>query len=315
MTTALRDFVRHPGDTLALVTEKSGEMRHRANNLDRDVKDALLKTRGEHGIYVSVQRSAFYLTAMADRTVSVPTWLGGYRQALAEGMSEEDAVRAGDRSVRLSQGAGGAKDLAAVQRNSELMKLLTMYYTPFSVLYARLRDVGHTSRSPRDLPRLVARSLALVILPAVLVELLAGRGPDDEEDKVMWAARKALLYPSASMPVIRDLVNWQVEPALAKASGGSVHFQPGYKLSPVVQAVEKIGNLPGKVIDGWTGDRPWDDVAWNSLEVSGYIFGLPTAQPRITGEYLTDLWTGSASPDNAAQALHDVLFRRPIERR
>lgn len=315
MTAALRDFVRHPGDTLALVAEKSGEMRHRQNTLDRDVKDALLKTRGAHGIYVGVQRSAFYFTAMADRTVSVPTWLGGYRQALAEGMSEEDAVRYGDRAVRLSQGAGGAKDLAAVQRNSELMKLLTMYYTPFSVLYARLRDVGHTTRSPRDLPRLVARSLALVILPAVLGELLAGRGPDDDEDKVMWAARKSLLYPSASMPVIRDLVNWQVEPALAKASGGSLHFQPGYKLSPVVQAVEKIGTLPGKVIDGWTGDRPWDDVAWDSLETSGYIFGLPTAQPRITGEYLTDLWTGDASPENAAQALHDVLFRRPIERR
>lgn len=315
MTAALRDFVRHPKDTLALVAEKSGEMRHRANNLDRDVKDALLKTRGAHGMLVSVQRTAFYFTAMADRTVSVPTWLGGYRQALATGMSEEDAVRAGDRAVRLSQGAGGAKDLAAVQRNSELMKLLTMYYTPFSVLYARLRDVGHTTRSPRDLPRLVARSLALVILSAVLGELLAGRGPDDDEDKVMWAARKALLYPFASMPVIRDLVNWQLEPALAKAGGGSVHFQPGYKLSPVVQAVEKVGTLPGKVIDGWTGDRPWDDVAWDSLEASGYVFGLPTAQPRITGEYLTDLWTGDASPDNAAQALHDVLFRRPIERR
>jgi hypothetical protein len=315
MTAALRDFVVHPGRTLAFITEKSGEMRHRQNTLDRDVKDALLKTRGAHGILVGVQRSAFYLTAMADRTVSVPTWLGGYRQALAEGMNEEDAVRAGDRAVRLSQGAGGAKDLAAVQRNSELMKLLTMYYTPFSVLYSRLRDMGHTTRGVRDLPRLVARSLALVILPAVLGELLAGRGPDDDEDEVMWAARKSLLYPFASMPVIRDLVNWQVEPALAKLSGGSLHYAPGYKLSPVVQAIEKVGTLPGKVIDGWTGERPWDDVAWNSLEASGYIFGLPTAQPRITGEYLTDLWTGDASPENAGQALHDVLFRRPPDRR
>ncbi len=207
------------------------------------------------------------------------------------------------------------KALAAVQRNSELMKLLTMYYTPFSVHYARLRDVGHSTRSPRDLPRLAARSLSLVILPAMLGELLVGRGPDDDEDKVMWAARKALLYPFASILIIRDLVNWQIEPAFAEMSGGSLHYQPGYKLLPVVQAIEKVGTLPGTVLDGWIGDRPWEDVAWDSQEASGYIFGLPTAQPRITGEYLTDLWTGDAEPDNAAQALHDVLFRRPIERR
>lgn len=314
LTAAMIQARLHPKATLEFVQQKSGEMRHRANTIDRDMKDVLLKTRGEHGIMVAVQRSAFFLTGMADRTVSIPTWLGAYNQALADGMSEEDAIRSGDRAVRLSQGSGGAKDLAAVQRNSELMKLLTMYYTPFSVLYARLRDMGHTTKGMRDLPHAAARALVLVILPAVLGELLAGRGPDDDEDKVMWAARKALLYPFATMPVIRDLVNWQIDPALTKLSGGALHFQPGYKLSPVVQAIEKIGGLPGEVIDGMTGDRQWDDVAWDALEASGYMFGLPTAQPRITAEYLTDLWTGSASPEDAGQALHDILFRRPLER-
>lgn len=315
LTSALRDYGRHPVETAARVAEKSGEMRHRMQTIERDAKEALLKTRGESGMLVSVQRSAFYLTAMMDRAVSVPTWMGGYRQALAEGHTEEDAIRAGDRAVRLSQGAGGAKDLAAVQRNSELMKLLTMYYTPFSVLYARLRDMGHSYHGPKDLPMLAARSIALVILPAVLGELLAGRGPDDDEDKTMWAMRKALLYPFASMPVIRDIASWKLEPALAGLSGGDLHFQPGYKFTPIVSAAEKLGNLPGRVLDGMTGERPWDDVAWDALETSGYLFGLPTAQPRITGEYLWDLFNGDAHPDNAAQAMHDVLFRRPAERR
>ncbi len=315
LTTALRDFVVQPREMLALTMEKSGEMRHRAGTIERDVKEQLLKTRGEQGIKAAVHRSAFYLTAMADRVVSVPTWVGGYRQALDAGLSEEDAVRAGDRAVRLSQGAGGAKDLAAVQRNSELMKLLTMYYTPFSVLYARLRDMGHSYKAPADLPRLVARSVALVILPAVLGELLSGRGPDDDEDKTLWAIRKMLLYPFASIPLIRDLANWKLEPELAKLSGGGMQYQPGYKFTPIISAVEKIAGMPDKLIDGWTGARPWDDVAWDELEAAGYLFGLPTAQVRITGEYLYDLFTGQASPADAAEAMHDTLFRRPAERR
>lgn len=312
---ALRDFVRSPLQMVDLAMEKSGEMRHRAGTIERDIKDQLLKTRGKHGIVVAVQRSAFYLTAMMDRTVSAPTWVGGYRQALDAGLSEEDAVRAGDRAVRLSQGAGGAKDLAGVQRNSELMKMLTMYYTPFSVLYARLRDMGHKYKEPKDLPQLVARSIALVILPAVLGDLLAGRPPDDDEDKTLWAIRKSIMYPFASVPVIRDLASWQIEPKLAEMSGGEMRYQPGYKMTPIIGAVEKIAGIPGKAMDGWTGARPWDDVAWDTFEASGYVFGLPTAQPRITGEYLYDLFTGQAAPDDAAEAMHDVLFRRPIERR
>lgn len=313
--TAMRDFVTRPREMMDLAMEKSGEMRHRAGTIERDVKEQLLKTRGEHGIKAAVNRSAFYLTAMADRVVSVPTWVGAYRQAKDANLSEEDAIRAGDRAVRLSQGAGGAKDLAAVQRNSEFMKLLTMYYTPFSVLYARLRDMGHSYKAPADLPRLVARSVALVILPAVLGELLSGRGPDDDEDKTLWAIRKMLLYPFASVPLIRDLANWKLEPELAKMSGGNMQYQPGYKLTPIISAVEKIAGMPDKLIDGWTGARPWDDVAWDELEAAGYLFGLPTAQVRITGEYLFDLFTGKASPNDAAEAMHDTLFRRPAERR
>lgn len=310
LSTAMVEFVTHPKATLDMVFGKSGEMRHRTNTIERDMKEQLLKLRGESGIKVAVQRSAFYLTAMADRMVSVPTWLAGYRKAKAENLAEEDAIRAGDRAVRLSQGAGGAKDLAAVQRQTELMKLLTMYYTPFSVLYARLRDVGHTTRSPRDLPRLVARSIALVILPAVLGELLAGRGPDDDEDETWWAARKSLLYPFASVPLLRDLVQWKLEPALVEATGGQMHHAPRYQFTPIISAIQKIGAMPDKTLDALTGDREWDEVAWDAFEASGYVFGMPTAQPRITGEYLADLLGGDENPESLADALHGLAFRR-----
>ena len=310
LSTAMVEFVTHPKATLDMVFGKSGEMRHRTNTIERDMKEQLLKLRGESGIRAAVQRSAFYLTAMADRMVSVPTWLAGYRKALAEGLAEEDAIRAGDRAVRLSQGAGGAKDLAAVQRQTELMKLLTMYYTPFSVLYARLRDVGHTTRSPRDLPRLVARSIALVILPAVLGELLAGRGPDDDEDETWWAARKSLLYPFASVPLLRDLVQWKLEPALVEATGGQMHHAPRYQFTPIISAIQKIGAMPDKTLEALTGDREWDEVAWDAFEASGYVFGMPTAQPRITGEYLADLLGGDENPESLADALHGLAFRR-----
>lgn len=312
LTKAVLQSATSPRETWAMITSKSGEMRNRSNTIERDMKDSLMRLRGETSMLADVRRSAFFLTMIADRMVSMPAWLGGYEQALAEGKSEEDAVRAGDRAVRLSQGAGGAKDMAAVQRNNELMKLLTMYYTPFSVLYARLRDIGHQQalQGIGYLPKAVARFTALVILPAVISELLAGRGPEDDEDEAWWAARKIALYPLATVPVVRDMSGF-LESGIIEVSGeGVMKYPPGFKLSPVVGAIEKAARAPGKIYDAATGEKDVDEVAWDLFETSGYVLGLPTAQPRITGEYLTDLLSGEADPENAPELMHDVLFRR-----
>lgn len=312
LTKAIVGAMQSPAETRAFVQEKSGEMRNRANTIDRDVRDALNRMRGEGGMMANVKRTAFYLTAMADRIVSVPTWLGAYNQALAEGRSEEAAIRAGDRAVRLSQGGGGAKDLAAVQRNGELMKLLTMFYTPFNVLYARLRDLGFQTAANGIgyLPHAAARFLALVIMPAVLGELLTGRGPDDDEDEIWWAARKVLLYPLATVPLVRDAAGY-IEAGMISATGeGKMEYAPSFKLSPIVTVLEKLIKLPGKMVDAMQGDREIDDTTWDVFEASGYIFGLPTGQLRVTGEYLEDLLTGDADPENAMELLRDGLFRR-----
>ncbi len=295
------------------VYERSGEMKFRSETIDRDVRDNLRKLRGANGPIATIQKSAFFLTAMADRQVTIPTWLGAYRQALAEGLNEEAAIRAGDRAVRLSQGAAGTKDLAAVQRDNELMKLLTMYYTPFSVLYARMRDVGATTRKVKDMPRAVARMLALVIMPAVLGELLAGRGPEEDEDGIWWAIRKMLLYPLASIPILKE-GSGVVEASMINLTGeGEMKYQPNWRLSPVAGSIEQVGRTFMKTSDVVAGNREFNDVAWDLLDTSGYILGLPTRQIRISGEYAIDVLNDERNPESPQQFMYEVLYGPPKE--
>ena len=306
-----------PRETWAMIAEKSGEMRNRVQTLDRDVRDSMRRLADKRSLVADVQRSAFILSAYADRIVTVPTWLGAYNQAMAEGLGEEAAIRAGDRAVRLSQGGGGAKDLAAVQRNNELMKLMTMYYTPFSALYARLRDVGHQQavQGIGYLPTAVARTIGLVLIPALLGDYLAGRGPDDDEDEVWWAIRKMLLYPVASLPFFRDFSGLMEQKIIALSGEGKMDFQPSYQISPVVSAIGKAyNNLVNKPIDIAAGNAEFDEkAAWGMFESAGLVVGLPTAQVRITGGYLADLMSGEAEPENAAELMQGVLFRRKKE--
>lgn len=307
-------FSTHRETLEQFVYERSGEMRFRTDTIDRDVRDNLRKLRGENGPLATIRKSAFFLTAMADRQVTIPTWLGAYRQALAEGLNEEDAIRAGDRAVRLSQGAAGTKDLAVVQRDNELMKLLTMYYTPFSVLYARLRDVAGTTRKVKDMPRAVARMLALVIMPAVMGEILAGRGPEEDEDEVWWAIRKMLLYPLATIPILKEGAG-MIEASMIKLSGeGEMKYQPNWRLSPVAGAIEQVARTTFVAVpDVVTGNKEFNDVAWDLLDASGYIFGLPTRQIRISGEYTMDVLNDEANPESPQQAMYELLYGSPKE--
>ena len=318
-TQALIDYNRsgpwaaHRETLEQFVYDRSGEMKFRTDNIDRDVRDSLRKLRGDRSPLAAIQRSAFYLTAMADRQVTIPTWLGAYRQAQAEGLNEEDSIRAGDRAVRLSQGAAGAKDLASVQRDNELMKLLTMYYTPFSVLYARMRDVGATTRRVKDMPRAVARMLALVIMPAVMGEILAGRGPEEEEDETWWAIRKMLLYPLASVPILKE-GSGVIEASMINLAGeGEMKFQPSWRLTPVAGAVEKVGKTFTKTSDVLAGNREFNEVGWDMFETSGYIFGLPTRQVRISGEYTMDVLNDERNPESPQQFMYEVLYGPPRE--
>jgi hypothetical protein len=318
-TQALIDYNRsgpwsaHRETLEQFVYDRSGEMKFRTDNIDRDVRDSLRKLRGDRSPLAAIQRSAFYLTAMADRQVTIPTWLGAYRQAQTEGLNEEDSIRAGDRAVRLSQGAAGAKDLASVQRDNELMKLLTMYYTPFSVLYARMRDVGATTRRVKDMPRAVARMLALVIMPAVMGEILAGRGPEEEEDETWWAIRKMLLYPLASVPILKE-GSGVIEASMINLTGeGEMKFQPSWRLTPVAGAVEKVGKTFMKTSDVLAGNREFNEVGWDMFETSGYIFGLPTRQVRISGEYTMDVLNDERNPESPQQFMYEVLYGPPRE--
>ncbi|BCS54787.1 hypothetical protein [Geobacter sp. SVR] len=294
--TALLRFTRHPFESAAWVAEKSGEMKHRRNSLDRDIRDGVRKLMGKHGAKQWIQAKAFAGVALFDAMVSVPTWMGAYEQAKAEGLSEGDSIAAADRAVRLSQGSGGAKDLAAVQRSNEMMKLFTMFYSYFSVLYNRLRNMGRLkSIGEIGFMDVAWKSFVMVMVPAIMGDLLAGRGPDDDEDKALWALRKILVYPSLTVPIVRDI-------------GNSFESGRPYSLTPMSRLLEMTAKLPAQVEAVAENRKDLDDLIFQNFDLLGYAFGLPTGQPRTTTKYIWDLTEGDVRAEDLGDVLKGLAF-------
>jgi hypothetical protein len=300
MASALAAMVRHPVDTWNMISSKSGEMRDRTNNLDRDVRSALARLEGKTGTIDWIKSKAFFATAMADRAVAAPTWLGAYNQHIAAYPTDETgAVRAGDRAVRLTQGSGAPKDLSSIMGNkNEALQVYTMFYSYFNLYYNRLRTLGRDTRimmrdgEYEDIPHLLARSLFLVILPAVMADALVGKWKDDDETLAWWAFRKAALYPLMSVPVARDIA-------------GSLDSGLAYQMSPL----SRFGDLAVKLAQDANKVAKGEDVearlvAKRAAELAGYTFGLPLGQGVGTA---SNVWQGLEQNDFKTR---DLLFSR-----
>lgn len=306
---AIASAAKSPIDSYRFVAERSGEVRHRMDTLDRDIGLAIRNLSGGTALnkamspLTKAKEFAFHGIGYMDRVVTVPTWIAGYNKALAEGKSEEDAIYEGDKAVRLSQGAGSAKDLAAVQRGTgrygEVFKLLTMFYSYMSAFYQRERTLGRDigqavrERNYRMTPQLLARAWWLVVLPPVLTEVLAGRGPDDDDDWAWWAFEKMLVNLLGPLPIIRDIA----DPALQSLTGGKA-FTPS--LSPIQRAMTSPVTVLSDVHKKATGQET-EHATRDALELAGYSTGLVPGQLASATQFLVDVGEGDQDPQTVGE--------------
>ena len=251
------------------VFERSAEMRTRSKSLDRDIRDALRKL-GPEGKRDAVKRSFFYLTGLMDMGVAVPTWLAAYEVGMDEFQGDEaKAIDYADQVVRTTQSSGLQKDLASIQRGDPRMKMFTAFYSYFSATYNLMVEQGRGFKGVKDTPRFVANMMLLTVLPAVLSELMMGKGPDEEKEEEWWkwAGKKSLMYALSGFVGVRDIVN-----------GLGNDF--GYAGSPVGSAAESLVKLGTQISQG-EADR---GLARATFDTVGPVLHLPSRQAWITAE-------------------------------
>jgi hypothetical protein len=308
MTEAVFNFVRNPFEATEFVRDKSPEMRVRFDTIDRDINREITLAMQPSVVGGTIQTAgliktfAFHGIGALDLLVSVPTWMAGYNRALERGASEEQAIYEGDKAVRQSQGNADTKDLAAIQRGTgtggEFMKALTMFYSYMSAYYQRQRGLGRDTARAFDegdiaaFPALLARAWWLIIVPPLLSQLLAGRGPDDDEDPALWAFEEIISQMLGPIPIVRDV--WS--PAFKRATG-----QPsfGYKMTPAQGAFDTTVNVAGDLGRVARGEET-KRMTRNTLELLGYSTGMMTGQIAASTQFLVDVSEGDQQPRSGA---------------
>ena len=314
--------IRATMETAKWVKEASPMMAQRINSFDRDVADAtsdfarqsltpdslmstLTSKVGLRKFEQWFKKNAFVPMGVVQYGVDLPTWCGAYQKGLKEfGGSETKARDYADSVVRLSQGSGATKDLARVQRGSQYAKLFTMFYSYFNTLYnmtaIRVADVN-MNRDMDSVIRAGNSFLLLYMIPAILTEIAAGRGPDDDEEFLAWSAKQLLMYPMQTVVGMRSIA-------------GAIEGEFSYKASPAEAAPDAIYKFIVEVNKALTDDNYSFDgkkFAKLSLKTLGYVGGLPLGQAEISAFNVWDYLDGTSGD----YELRDLIFRRQKSRR
>lgn len=329
LATGYAAYYRSPGKMTEMIHSLSPFMEERANSLDSSYQVVLGKLSGKRGIRAAAMKMAMevhrWTVPLAERAI----WLGRYQQAQAQGAGVDEAVRLADKAIRTTQQAGAPKDLSAAERDPRY-KWVRMFIGPMIIMNNRLQESGLRGlylgrvQSPA---RALGTWLAAGVLSNAVFEVLMMRGPDggDDDEKgwddwSAWLARKTLLFPFQTFPLLRDVagaIDAKIEgkPSMGRpnpiADAGIALFKFGdsawdLAVSGSDAALEAMGF-------DWIEDRELDPekIITDGVRAAGPVTGIPSNQMLTTGEYLYDVGTGQYTPDNPAEAAAYLMYRRP----
>ena len=304
----------------AWVRSVSSFMDTRMETFDRDMNDALedfnnvqltpgtlldaITPRKLKEFERWMKKTAFKPIAYMQFGVDLPTWLGAYAKGMKDFDGNHDKAKDyADHIVRITQGSGETLDLAKIQRGNEYLKMFTMFYSYFNTLYGlialRANDVN-MNMDKASAMRAANSFLLLVALPATFTEIMAGRGPDEDEEWWVWATKEITMYPAMSVVGLRDVARF-------------VDGQFGYDMSPAESAPESIFKLLRETLRVATDPEKFDLEKMGKLvmQAYGYSKGLPLKQVEISLFNIIDYINGTTSDFE----LRDLVFTKPQSRR
>jgi hypothetical protein len=264
-------------------TEKSKVMNHRVKTMDREIRNAMDRLRGKSGIVAAVQEASMkHIALIQTYMIDLPTWHAAYQKELAESGDEAKAINRADWSVENLQGSGATKDMATLMRNqAKIHTTFTMFMTFFSSLGNLSRDLVKGGRTGIYSPTsIAAKTMFLFTLPVFFEMLMRGEfeEPDDDDDRLSKFATQVALYPTTSIPFVRDVA-------------GGLIGDYGYNSSPVAAMLER-GIQGSKQIGerAFTDDEVTKAEIKNTSKLAAAAAGIPGVnQAWATGEHLYDV--------------------------
>ena len=317
---AMAKYAASPASFAEHVTGKSSYMATRLENevsmLSDQINDILLNP----SIYESAKnwtsKHAYFMQSAVDSVISPVVWLGGYNQAIEAGMSETDAVRAGDSAVRETQGSQAPEDVAAFETGSAFYRMFVQFAGYFNMNanllgteFVKLsRDMGLKKGAGRGLYVLTLGFLAPAIAGELIIQLFRGGPDDDDKDGeylddwlVALFGYAPLRYATAMVPGIGPAVNATVNTLNNKPYDDRISTAPA--ISMIEAAVKAPIDLYKAIVEDGKPSKAIKEIA----TLISMTVGVPASAAAKPASYLADVAAGRVAPTSIPDAVRGTI--------
>lgn len=284
---AAHEFISAPIETRRFVLKKSGELRARQDQVQRELAKQL-RNLTETGIGKALNQGpvgwykdhAFAFAEGVEVLTGTTIWLGAYRQAEQQGSTDTEAVTFADATVRQVMVSHSAVDLSTIMRDKGVIGHMLMFHGAFNHFYNQFRSLQAQGRGG-DSGKLIvvksAKALALSVSLFLIGSLARGQGPEKDEPYAEWILRKMALEGFMQLVPGAGVVG----NTLASSMRGKMTSTRNNSLFGVA------GNMTDSVLKAAKSDDPKTKVK-AALQVLGPATGVPTSAPLQVGEPLWD---------------------------
>jgi hypothetical protein len=321
LAAALKDFGSAPLEQRRKAMEASPWLRTMDNTVRRQFDEQLktLLTKSLPGPLQWYRDNAFALMEAVSFATATPVWLGAHRQAIAEGRTQDDAVKFADDVLGRVFPSHSPVDQSAILRDRGFWGKATMFYGYLSVAYrAQHRLVMPLFESEfanaslggkaATVGSVAGRLLGFYVAYSVLGELLMGRGPeegDDDEDEPgnqalrwrNWFARKLVAGPLSTQPFLPLSAAWEA------AQTGRI--APSPRAAPASAIADMLGRQLLMALDG---DAPALDRVLAAVKLALEARGLPVAPIDRQGRWLLNVALGNLPVEGPGDVASGLMY-------
>ena len=327
MMRSLAQYVANPRQFSRAVWDASPYMDDRAKNevsvLNEQMEAILIKPSAMETMREWSGRHAYFLQTALDNVISPIIWNASFNQGLAEGLSDKDAVRFADSTVRQTQGSTLPEDVSRLETGPAYARVFTQFVGYFNMMANTnataikqiVGEVGLKRGAGRAL-YVVMMGLMAPIWAAEAIAIAFRGGPEDEDDDGYlddWLAEVFGMGTVKGMLAQIPIAGQFGVAAMSRFNDNPLDDR--VSLSPAVSLLEASVGAPQSVykaiVDEGSAQKAIRDVAtlvsvatgvpiYGVARPIGYAAGV--AQGRIEPEGPADvvrgLITGTASPES-----------------
>lgn len=317
---AATQYLGSPRKVSREVAEASPYMAERMHNeiaaMNGEMERILLDPSAYERAQSWSMRHAYFMQSAFDNVIGPIVWTGAYNQALADGMSERDAVRFADGTVRQTQGSKLAEDVSRIETGPAYARVFTQFIGYFNMmantnataLQQVAREVGLRHGAGRALYVLLFGMLAPVWIAEAIAVAFKG-GPDDEDKDGEylddWIAAvfgmgtiKGML---AQVPFIAQLGQLVVNQFNDNPADDR------FSLSPAVSLLESGARAPFSVYKAIVDDGSAQKAVRDVASLLSVATGLPIAAAARPIGYAAGVADDRIQPTSDADAVRGAI--------